>query len=101
MLFRSVECQGSRVVEISAADIEQLLVKWLAEVLYLYDGQRFVGKEFTIEEMTPHRLKATVRGEQFSVTKHRTKMDVKAITYHQLIVRQDKDGGLVRVFLDI
>ena len=97
----TVECQESRVVEISAADIEQLLVKWLAEVLYLYDGQRFVGKEFTIGEMTPHRLKATVTGEQFSVTKHRTKMDVKAITYHQLLVRQDKDGGLVRVFLDI
>ena len=97
----SVEGKESKEVSISGSDLEQLLVKWLAEILYLYDGQRFVGKTFTITDLTPRYLKAGIIGEHFSDLKHRTKLDVKAITYHQLCVRQSADGAEVRVFLDI
>ena len=96
-----VETQESKIITIKANDVEQLLVRWLSEILYLYDGKSFVANEFSISAMTPKSLTALVRGEQFSSTMHRTKMDVKAITYHQLLVREGDDGALVRVFLDI
>ena len=97
----TVEPAHLKEVHLKAADVEQLLVKWLAEILYLYDGQRFVASQFTITRIAPDQLEAAVRGENLSATKHRTKLDVKAITYHQLLVCQNEKGATVRVFLDI
>lgn len=97
----SVDARDSLPVELTARDIDQLLVRWLTEVLYVYDGQQFVPKEFDIHELSSQHLKATVRGEPISAEKHRMRLDVKAITYHQLEVKEDNDGALVRVFLDI
>jgi SHS2 domain-containing protein len=97
----TVEPQEQRVVALSGSDHKQLVVKWLSEILYLYDGQDFVCKEFTVHRLTSSSIDATVRGELFNSTKHTTRMDVKAVTYHQLVVRENDQGGLIRVFLDI
>jgi SHS2 domain-containing protein len=97
----SVEARESREIQVSASDREQLLVKWLSEVLFLYDGQGFVPKEFLFTQFNQESLMAQVRGEMFSPAKHRTRMDVKAVTYHQLSVRAGEAGTVVRVFLDI
>ncbi|MDI6780248.1 MAG: archease [Bacteroidota bacterium] len=91
----------SRLIEMFASDYEQLLVKWLSEVLYLYDGENFVVGGFEIETLTSNFLKAKVKGEKFNIIKHPTKLDVKAITYHQIIVQENEHGGLIRVYLDI
>lgn len=96
-----VESQESRIIELEANDVEQLLVRWLSEILYFYDGKHFVPSEFSVSTLTPKTLTALVRGEPFSATMHRTKLDVKAVTYHQLVVRKEQDGAYVRVFLDI
>ncbi len=97
----AVQLRQSREIVIAAVDHGQLLVKWLSEVLYLFDGERFVGKEFRINELSTTRLRATVEGETFAPSRHSTKMDVKAVTYHQLSVKEDGEGGWVRVYLDI
>lgn len=90
-----------RIVELQAADAEQLLVKWLSEILYLYDGLGFVGSEFDVLELSETRLLARMRGEKFDERKHQTRLDVKAITYHQLAIEENEQGARVRVFLDI
>jgi SHS2 domain-containing protein len=97
----TVEPKELRRVQLKATDQEQLLVRWLEELLYLYDGENFVGSKFVIEELGPNDLNASVRGEPFSEAKHLTRLDVKAITYHQLLVQQNQEGARVRVFLDI
>lgn len=88
-------------VELSAGDYEQLLVRWLSEVLWLFDGGDFVPKRFLITEISPTGLCATLRGETFRLEKHPTRMDVKAVTYHQVSVTPRTGGAGVRVFLDI
>ena len=92
---------AEKEIMVKAGDIEQLLVKWLSEILYLYDGGNFVCKEFEIQSLQPNLLCAVVRGTEFSNVKHRTKLDIKAITYHQLVVEEKNDGCLVRVFVDV
>ena len=96
-----IECEESREVTIDAIDIEHLLVKWLSEILYLYDGERFVVGRFHVDELNDTHLKARLLGEKFFPSKHSTKLDVKAITYHQLQIDRGHDGVRVRVFLDI
>lgn len=91
----------SRKVEIKASDLEHLLVKWLSEILYLYDGENFVCCEFNINDLNSTLLKAEIKGEYFDNNKHLTKLDVKAVTYHQILVCENTERGIVRVFLDI
>jgi SHS2 domain-containing protein len=96
-----IQQRETRSVTLAAADCEQLLVRWLSEILYLYDAQQFVGKEFIISQLTETDLSAIVVGERLSRDKHMTRQDVKAITYHQLLVDENAKGGLVRVFVDV
>lgn len=97
----AVEPIETREVDLEAGDMEQLLVRWLSEILYLYDGGRFACRKFTIYTLTKNQLRAMVQGERFSEERHETLTDVKAVTYHQLSVHEGDHGTKVRVFLDI
>jgi SHS2 domain-containing protein len=97
----TVEALEQREIQLTAADADHLLVKWLTELLYLYDGRQFAAKRCVIKQLTPTTLIAVVAGEQVSLAKHRTSLDVKAVTYHQLSVTENENGARVRVFLDI
>jgi len=97
----SIDPVEQRYVTLKGSDPENLLVRWLSEILYFYDGQDFLPSDIVIERLTKTELKAVVMGEPVDERKHSFKMDVKAITYHQLKVEEGKEGCLVRVFLDI
>lgn len=93
--------RAERPIEMRAADSEQLLVKWLSEILYLFDAEKFACGAFLIDSMTPTYLRGRVKGEKINPQKHTTRTDVKAITYHQILVESKEQESKVRVFLDI
>ena len=97
----SVDPRVQKAVIVQGTDSENLLVKWLSEILYLYDGEDFVTSAITIRKLAATELEAVFAGEAVDENKHRLKMDVKAITYHQLKVEERQDGCVVSVFLDI
>jgi SHS2 domain-containing protein len=96
-----IEPRQNRSIELQANDRENLLVRWLTEILYLYDAEKFLTADVKFETLTDTLLKANILGEPYDVSKHELKLDVKAITYHQLMV-EDHDGDwIARVFVDI
>lgn len=90
-----------RRVVVEAQDYGNLLVRWLSEILYLYDGEDYLLKAANIETISPTKLTARLSGEKYQPEKHRLKLDVKAVTYHQLSVKTSDDTATVRVFFDI
>ena len=86
--------------EVSGEDRVYLFFDWLNELLYQFDtgGLLLSRFEVTLDE---HGLKATARGEPVDVDRHRLIHEVKAITYHRLIVEQDNDGWIAEVIVDI
>ena len=79
-----------REIAVESPDREALLVDWLNHLLYLFDVDGFLGRDFLVEFLTPRRLRATVQGERFDPDRHPEKTAVKAATYHHLeIVRKD------------
>jgi SHS2 domain-containing protein len=96
-----VVVRESRRITLTASDTEQLLVRWLSEVLYLFDGCGFAASRFEVQLAAPASLNATVHGETFSPSRHTVRTDVKAVTYHLLHVQQGPDECIVRVYLDI
>ena len=72
-------------------NLDELMVTWLGELLYLFDAKGMLFRKFDIEEVSKDGLKATVRGESFQPERHVLKREIKAVTYHQ--VKVEKKGG--------
>jgi SHS2 domain-containing protein len=91
----------TRVVDIAVTSdtIEGLLVSWLNELIFTFDTYGFLGKKIVIEELfaaeaeggEPLRLRASVAGEDFDSARHKSRLLVKAATYHLLKIA--KTGG--------
>lgn len=92
-VFKEISVEGS--------DAENLLVRWLSEILYLYDGEDYLIGGIEIVKMSSTIVTAKLQGEFVEEERHRLKMDVKAVTYHQLSVTEGPSGSTIRVFLDI
>jgi len=87
-------------LHVESGDRESLLVDWLSEVLYWYDGKRIAFRECRVNEICDTAIDATAIGEP-RTERHRSRLIVKAVTYHQLKIEQR--GGLwaAEVYLDI
>lgn len=72
--------------------LEERLVHWLNEVLWLIDGRGIAPARFE---------SAAVWGEPRDTAKHPPRLVVKAVTFHQLRVWQDAEGWGAEVYLDV
>ena len=81
--------------------IEDLLVEWLGNVLYVFDTERIVFSRFRVERLDGQFLSARASGEHFDPGRHDLKTMIKAVTYHNLCVRQLSDGYEASVIFDI
>lgn len=88
-------------VEVTSSDRDSLLVEWLNNLIYLFDAEKLLFREFDIQKISDTRLKAVCSGERFEPSRHKLKRDVKAATYHMLRVTEDKHGCQIRVIFDI
>ena len=88
-------------VQVEANGWEDLLVTWLEELLYLYEMERIVPSAIQVMEITSTRLTAEMEGEYLDPARHETKIQIKAVTYHQLLAESSADGFIVQVLFDI
>jgi SHS2 domain-containing protein len=87
-------------VELDAPDLEALFLDWLSELLFRFETEYIVLKEFKVE-VKGTRLQATARGEPLDTERHEVHLNIKAVTYHALRVEQTDDGWVAEVILDI
>jgi len=97
----TIRPQHTVTLSVSAADLEDLLVRWLGELLYLYDTQRFLCCTFTFTLLEPTHLIATVAGETLDPSRHPIDTEIKAVTYHQIAVEQVGEHWQARVIFDL
>jgi SHS2 domain-containing protein len=98
---RYLRRRATREVRLTADDREALLVDWLNHLLYLFDTDGFLGRDFQVELLTPESLAAAVTGESFDPGRHPSLSGVKAATYHQLSIGPVQDGWEATVVLDL
>jgi len=96
-----IENTGQYEILLKAPDLEQLLVDWLSELLFLNSAKNLVFGFFKVEINKKNKtLKGRVFGEKFNVSKHNIGAEIKAVTYHMLEVRK-KSPYHVQVLFDI
>ena len=79
-------------VESSASNLEDLIISWLNDILYIYDTESVIFDEYTINSMTEKRIKARVGAIEIEGSPYQIIKEIKAVTYHDLHVYQNKDG---------
>jgi SHS2 domain-containing protein len=98
---RYLRRRATRTVCLTGDDRETLLVDWLNHLLYLFDQDGFLGRDFQVESLTSEGLEARVTGENFDPARHPALTGVKAATFHQLSIVPVADGWEATVVLDL
>ena len=94
-------CAHQRHVRIETRGLERLLVSWLNELLYLFATERFVVADARFERLDETGLVAVVDGEILSAAQEGGCTELKAATYHGLVVAEEAGGGYsARVVID-
>jgi SHS2 domain-containing protein len=96
-----VEPRETRRILVEGDSREDLLINFLREILYLYNGERWLLKEIRVIKIDQKALEAEARGEPFDEHKHEICKEIKAVTYHQAEVRKSPDGWAARVIFDV
>ncbi|GEM_PF-110224 len=113
-LFRRALCALARLM-VEADDIRpthrheivcealndvDLIHDLLARALNLFFIENFVWCSAEVEEQD-HKVKATLLGEPFDRARHRLVREIKAVTYHRLVVENDGSRWRAQIIFDI
>ena len=86
-----------RKITVEGFDRESVLVEWLSELAYLAERDGLVFRQFDVHTATPEVVRATVRGAHVAqMHKH-----IKAVTYHNLEVKESGAGLETEIVFDV
>lgn len=99
---RTVEPRHEVAVTVpDAVDAEDLVVRYLSELLYLHDAKDWLFRETRVVRLTATEIEALAIGETFDPDRHVIDRQVKAVTHHHLLLSQDHEGWSARCVLDL
>jgi SHS2 domain-containing protein len=99
------EAQKTRKIELTAANLEDLLILWLNELISVFYSYKFLPAEYKIlvEEISgAKKLTASIIGAEFNPYADKNiKSEVKAATYHNLKINKDKAKITAEIIFDV
>lgn len=93
----TAEPSTTRAIEVEGVDGESLLVNWLNEILYLEQEYHLECEQFHIDDLKNHCLRARVETRQCD----RNYTRIKAVTFHNLKIRETPEGFEAEVVVDV
>ncbi|MDH3443708.1 MAG: archease [Deltaproteobacteria bacterium] len=96
-----IEVKERMQLEVEGSDRDDLLVNWLRELLYLYQGSAFLLKEFIVQEIKDTLVKAEVGGEKLDPDRHEIKQEITAVAYHQSHMQKTGDQWIAQVIFEV
>jgi SHS2 domain-containing protein len=97
----SLKGLNSMDVSISGEDWPDLMINWLRELLFLWNGKELLVKRADITILSEKNLSAKVFFDPYDPDHHVIKIEVKAVTYHQIQVKSGPSGWEARVIFDV
>src|SRR5216117_2736173 len=83
----TIDLRQTVTINLDAENVEGLFVDWLRELIYRFEIDHLLFREFSIQLRDGNRrLRAECRGEPADWTRHEPDNELKAVTYHQLRV---------------
>jgi SHS2 domain-containing protein len=98
-------------IEANGYDLYSLFYDWLEKVMLIVLTENIILSYFRVkisrtanmEDHGAYFLCSKARGEHLDLEKHNFKVEVKAVTYHEMQIEQDKEKNMVvtRFLLDL
>jgi SHS2 domain-containing protein len=96
-----VRAMVSREITVEGHDPVSLLVAWLNELVFLFDTEFLLFRDFEIETITETQLRGRAFGEPYDARRHDLGSAIKAVTWHEAAVTPTDDGYKARIIFDI
>ena len=99
----TVKETDQREFSANGKDLHYLLFSWLEEIPFVLITQGFAIKrvEIDIQKNKDFKINAKAFGEQLDVKKHNFKVEIKAPTFHDMVIRQGNTGVYMKFLLDL
>ena len=103
LLFGAVEAKPlfTEIITAEGNTLEETLVNWLNELLFLMADKLFIPAEISINHYSFNNISAEISGEHFDPSRHQILRDIKAVTHHQTYVGHDDSSWQSTVYLDL
>ena len=88
-------------IEATADNLENLLVNWLSELLYISATKVMLFCRFDIAQIDREHVVANALGEPIDQNRHELYTEIKAVTYHDLKVDKADQIWVARVLFDV
>ncbi len=99
--LEKVEVHLKREIAVKGSGREELLVAWLSELLYLHEVKGLLFCDFKLAEIDEGNARGMAMGEEFHEGRHTIKTSIKAVTYHQLEIKEEDGCWQAQVIFDI
>ncbi len=100
---RTVRPRRSVPIAVAGSSLEDLLVRWLQELLFLHQTRGWLFSSFAVERIDRARFRARgrARGELLDPSRHPLRREIKAVTYHRIRLTRGRSAWRVRIVFDI
>ncbi len=88
-------------LNLEGLDWADLMVRWLGEILYLFEGEKKVFVSAKFIRLDTNLLEADIVTTPFNEVHHQVKTFVKAVTYHQARVQKVGDLWETTIIFDV
>ena len=88
-------------VQVSAASDDALLMAWLRALLDRFERQRLLARRWRFVTLRDGYLRAEVDAVRYDPRRQSLGAEIKAVTYHGLMVRRRRHGYEASVLFDV
>ena len=99
--MRTVQPKERELVSIDALDREALMVEWLSELNYRHVTRGKVFCKFEMIDLNGHSLAAEIHGEVIDPQHHTVYTEIKAVTFHGLVIEKTQSHWHAHVIFDL
>ena len=93
--------RNSCSITVSGVDWADLMINWLREILYLWNGKERLVKSVKILSLSEKNISAIIYFDAYKPDRHLIKTEIKAVTYHQIQVKRSASGWKAQIIFDI
>ncbi len=96
-----IKLEENLPLEVEGVDRDDLMVNWMRELLYLFQGSGYLLREFQIHEVKEDYVRGEVGGEKYDPDRHEIQRDIRSIAFQQSRIEKTGDQWIAQVIFEL
>jgi SHS2 domain-containing protein len=103
VMIKGKPAKSTKIFNLSVEgyDLPDLMVRWLGEILYLFEGEHKLVTGVDVNAVSHSRVDATLETVSFNANLHEILCEIKAVTFHQIEVVKKDNRWEARIIFDL